>query len=208
IELRVGCLADTVHERFGRLLVHRDHLRQRRRSLGHLAELDPAVQRLLTRLLLRHEHPRELSRGLTLGVRLQVCLRSRVRLEHPHRGRELFLQLGQELLQLEKELPTTMRVLKAYPAAKADLKPHAKCKSARELAWMFVTEQKASEKALDGGIEFGKMPKAPATLTEVVAVYEQSSKAFVDRNRKTPDTELNKTVKFFVAPKQMNFTVL
>src|SRR2546427_3013835 len=59
------------------------------------------------------------------------------------------------------------------------------------------------EQALDGGIEFGKMPKAPATLTEVVAVYEQSSKAFVDRIRKTPDTELNKTVKFFVAPKQM-----
>ncbi len=37
----------------------------------------------------------------------------------------------QFLSQLEKELPTTMRVLKAYPAAKADLKPHAKCKSAR-----------------------------------------------------------------------------
>ncbi len=54
----------------------------------------------------------------------------------------------QFLTQLEKELPTTMRVLKAYPAAKADLKPHAKCKSARELAWMFVTEQKASEQRL------------------------------------------------------------
>ncbi len=109
----------------------------------------------------------------------------------------------QFLGQLEKELPTTMRVLRAYPAAQADLKPHAKCKSARELAWMFVTEQKASEQALDGGIEFGKMPKAPATLPEVVAVYEQSSKAFVDRIRKTPEAELNKTVKFYVAPKQM-----
>ncbi len=109
----------------------------------------------------------------------------------------------QFLTQLEKELSTTMRVLKAYPAAKADLKPHAKCKAAKDLAWMFVTEQKASEQALDGGIEFGKMPKAPTTMNEVVAVYEQSSKAFVDRIRKTPDAELNKTVKFFVAPKQM-----
>ncbi len=72
----------------------------------------------------------------------------------------------QFLTQLEKELPTTMRVLKAYPAAMADLKPHAKCKSARELAWIFVTEQKASEQALDGGIEFGKMPKAPATMND------------------------------------------
>jgi uncharacterized damage-inducible protein DinB len=109
----------------------------------------------------------------------------------------------QFLTQLEKELSTTMRVLKAYPAARADLKPHAKCKAAKDLAWMFVTEQKASEQALDGAIEFGKMAKAPETLPEVIAAYEKSSKAFVDRIRKTPDDELNKTVKFFVAPKQM-----
>ena len=109
----------------------------------------------------------------------------------------------QFLSRLEKELPTTMRVLKAYPAAKADLKPHGKCKSARELAWLFVTEQKASEQALDGGIEFGKMAKAPETLPEVISAYEKSSQSFVERIRKTPDAELNKTVKFFVAPKQM-----
>ena len=104
---------------------------------------------------------------------------------------------------LEKEIPTTLRVLKAYPASKADLKPHGKCKSARELAWMFVTEQKASEQGLDGKVEFGSMPKAPATMPHVIATYEKSSKEFVERIRKTPDAELNKTVKFFVAPKQM-----
>src|SRR5881397_2908925 len=109
----------------------------------------------------------------------------------------------QFLTQLEKELSTTMRVLKAYPAAKSDLKPHAKCKAAKELACMFVTEQKASEQALDGGIEFGKMAPAPGTLPEVIAAYEQSSKGFVDRIKRTPDAELNTTVKFFVAPKQM-----
>src|SRR6266446_9990212 len=104
---------------------------------------------------------------------------------------------------LERELPTTMRVLKAYPAAKSDLKPHAKCKAAKDLAWMFVTEQKASEQALDGGIEFGKMSKAPDTLADVIAAYETSSKGFVERIKRTPDADLNKTVKFFVAPKQM-----
>ena len=104
---------------------------------------------------------------------------------------------------LERELPTTIKVLRAYPAAKADMKPHAKCKSAKDLAWMFVTEQKASEQGLDGAIEFGNMPKAPETLPEVIAAYEKSCKAFVERIRKTPDAEFNKTVKFFVAPKQM-----
>ncbi len=104
---------------------------------------------------------------------------------------------------LEREIPTTLRVLRAFPAAKADLKPHDKCKSARELAWMFVTEQKASEQGLDGEIKFGTMPKAPATMSDVIATYEKSSKAFMERIRKTPDAELNRTVKFFVAPKQM-----
>src|SRR5206468_9756615 len=66
-------------------------------------------------------------------------------------------------------------------------------------AWMFVTEQKASEQALEGGIEFGKMPPAPGTLPEVIAAYERSSQAFVERIKKTPEAELNKTVKFFVA---------
>src|SRR5213080_2720218 len=96
----------------------------------------------------------------------------------------------QFLTQLEKELSTTMRVLRAYPAAKSDLKPHAKCKAAKDLAWMFVTEQKASE-------------QAPDTLADVIATYEKSSKAFVERIKRTPDAELDKTVKFFVAPKQM-----
>ena len=47
------------------------------------------------------------------------------------------------------------------------------------------------------------MPKAPDTLGEVISTYEQSSKAFVERIKKTPEAELDKTVKFFVAPKQM-----
>jgi len=103
----------------------------------------------------------------------------------------------------EREFATTMRVLKAFPPGKADLKPQTKCRSAKDLAWTFVTEQNAGEQALDGAIEFGKMPAAPATLQDVIATYERSHKAFVERVKGTPEAELNKTVKFFVAPKQM-----
>src|ERR1700730_16657063 len=41
----------------------------------------------------------------------------------------------------EQEHQRTMRVLRAYPKAKVELQPHPKCKTARELAWMFVIEQ-------------------------------------------------------------------
>jgi len=104
---------------------------------------------------------------------------------------------------LEREFPTTIKVLKAFPAAKADIKPHAKSKTAKDLAWMFVTEEKASEQALDGAIEFGKMPQAPGSLPEVISTYETAHRAFVEKVRRTPEAELNQTVKFFTAPKQM-----
>jgi uncharacterized damage-inducible protein DinB len=109
----------------------------------------------------------------------------------------------QFLSAVAREFPTTMRVLKAYPAGKGDLKPHAKSKSAHDLAWMFVTEQKACEMALDGALELGKLPKAPATLEEVITTYEKAHSTFVDRLKETSEAELNKTVKFMTGPKQM-----
>ncbi len=104
---------------------------------------------------------------------------------------------------VEREFPTTMKVLKAFPPAKADMKPQAKCRSAKDLAWAFVVEEKAGEQALDGAIDFGKLPAPPATLQDVITTYEQAHKAFIERVKRTPEAELNKTVKFFVAPQQM-----
>jgi uncharacterized damage-inducible protein DinB len=118
-------------------------------------------------------------------------------------GDVIMSEKDQFLSTMAREVPTTMRVLKAYPAGKGDLKPHAKLKSARELAWTFVTEMKASGQALDGALELGKMPPPPATLQDVISTYEQSAAALVERLKRMPDAELNTTVKFFTAPKQM-----
>lgn len=109
----------------------------------------------------------------------------------------------QYLTAVAREFPTTIKVLKAYPAAKADLKPHAKCRSARDLAWNFVMEEKACDMALDGAIEFAKLPSPPATLPEVISGYEKSHAAFVERVKRTPDADLNKTVKFSTGPKKV-----
>jgi len=109
----------------------------------------------------------------------------------------------QFLSTMAREFPTTLKVLKAFPTGKAELKPHSKARSARELAWAFVTEEKACDMALDGALELGKMPKPPATLPEVISTYERAHTAFVERLRKTPEAELNETVKFMTGPKQM-----
>src|SRR5438309_11021457 len=75
-----------------------------------------------------------------------------------------------------RECLTTLKVLKAYPPAKADLKPHERCRSAKELAWTFVFEGIGGERAF---------------------------RLLGDKIRKASDAELNQTIKFFTGPKQM-----
>jgi uncharacterized damage-inducible protein DinB len=115
----------------------------------------------------------------------------------------MMTEKDQFLNTVAREYPVTLKVLKAYPAAKAEFKPHPTSRTARELAWNFVFEEKACDMALDGALELAKLPKAPATMPEVITTYEQAHAALVDRVKRTPEPELNKTVKFMTGPKQM-----
>src|SRR6266511_5442083 len=76
----------------------------------------------------------------------------------------------------EKEVPTTLKLLRAYPAAKADLKPHEKARSAKELAWNFVFEGVGGAQALDGELKFPpkNMPPMPATWDGMVTECDRS----------------------------------
>jgi uncharacterized damage-inducible protein DinB len=107
----------------------------------------------------------------------------------------------------EEEHAKTMRVLRAYPADKAELRPHAMCKTARELAWVFAIEGKLGamvfNNALASGAPSGGPPAAPASWDAVIAAVEQTHKDFGDLVRATPDEKLNETVKFFVGPKTL-----
>jgi uncharacterized damage-inducible protein DinB len=104
----------------------------------------------------------------------------------------------------EREFNTTLRVLKAFPAEKLDLKPHDKSKSARELAWNFPAEEKLLiEGSLTGNFDFANYPKAPATMQEIITAYEKNHREALEKVKKLSDDELNKPVKFMVAPKQM-----
>jgi uncharacterized damage-inducible protein DinB len=101
----------------------------------------------------------------------------------------------------------TMRVLRAYPAEKAELRPHAMCKTARELAWVFTVERGFFTVAFNNGFASGGPPGAPPAPPEswdaVVAAAEKAHKDFGDLVRSTPDEKLNETVKFFVGPKTL-----
>lgn len=108
----------------------------------------------------------------------------------------------------DREHATTMRVLRAYPPDKLDLRPAEKCKTARNLAWIFVQErglaQMVFSNALAKGMPAGEMPKAPESWDALLAAVEKSHEDFGKLVRSTPESELLESVKFFTAPKTMS----
>jgi hypothetical protein len=107
------------------------------------------------------------------------------------------------LSRMEREFPTTLKVLRAYPAAKAALKPTPKANSAHELAHAFVFGAKGSDMTLDGALEFGEIPSRAPTFADEIATYETLQRGVLERLRRTPDAELNQTVKFMTGPGRM-----
>ncbi|MBC7791618.1 MAG: hypothetical protein H7Z74_16855 [Anaerolineae bacterium] len=107
----------------------------------------------------------------------------------------------------EHEHRTTLRVLRAYPEDKLDLRPHAKSKTARELAWLIVKGKELTERALTTGFDWSApaAPAAPppATMGEIAKALEETHLRVVEVLQEVLDEELSQTVKFFVAPKTM-----
>jgi uncharacterized damage-inducible protein DinB len=104
----------------------------------------------------------------------------------------------------EREFQTTLKILKAYPTDKIDLKPSEKSKSAKDLAWTFVGEEGVIiDGVCKGKIDFMNTPKAPATIQEVISTYENSHKSNVDKVKALTEAELNSPIPWMIAPKQM-----
>jgi len=105
----------------------------------------------------------------------------------------------------ERETATTVKVLRAYPGGKETMKPHTTCRTAQELAWTFAFEGVAATQALQGEFKFPptNMPAMPKTWSDTVGEVERVFKKMADTVRKADDSDLNSTIKFYTAPKQM-----
>ena len=108
----------------------------------------------------------------------------------------------------EMEHRTTMRVLRAYPADQAEFRPNERCKTARELAWIFAIEPRLGTMVVvndvfAAGMPSGGPPEAPASWEEVLSGIEQAHKEFAEVIRSMPDEKLDETSKFLTAPKTL-----
>ncbi|HYD03908.1 MAG TPA: DinB family protein [Alphaproteobacteria bacterium] len=108
-------------------------------------------------------------------------------------ARQKFLEIW------DREFQITMKILKAFPENRQDYKPHELSKSAKDLAWVFASEERVVfEGIVDGNIQWEKMTPAPETLKEVIALYEVIHR---DAMEKVRTNEISGTVQFFTAPK-------
>lgn len=101
----------------------------------------------------------------------------------------------------QREFPTTLKVLKAFPANQLDFKPHARSMSAKDLAWLFVQQQIAIQQTLDSTLTMPpKFPSAPAKWDDIVGTYEKSHPGLVEKLQKASEADLLRTTQLLVGP--------
>ncbi len=104
----------------------------------------------------------------------------------------------------DKEFQTTLRVFKAYPPEKLDLRPAEKLRTARELAWVICADEMFVMGAIAGKIDFSqKQPPAPATMKEIISSFENIHKQNMKQIQTMTPEQFKRTLKFPVGPKKM-----
>ena len=94
------------------------------------------------------------------------------------------------------ESNTTRNVLARIPDG-SDYRPDPKSRTAREIAWQIVCEEKMIIDAMERGRAEWAPPSPPATMKEVLEVYEEQRVAMPQRWKALPDARWNGTLDFF-----------
>lgn len=94
------------------------------------------------------------------------------------------------------EAKTTGKVLSRIPEG-SDYRPDPKSRTAREIAWQIVCEEKMIIEALENGKVEWAPPPLPATMKEVVDTYQQQSAEIARRWKSLPADRWDGTLEFF-----------
>lgn len=94
------------------------------------------------------------------------------------------------------ESATTRKVLARIPEG-SDYRPDPKSRTAHEIAWAIVCEEKMIIEALENGKAEWAPPPLPATMKDVLDTYEKQSAEIARRWQALPDARWNGQLDFF-----------
>jgi uncharacterized damage-inducible protein DinB len=94
------------------------------------------------------------------------------------------------------ESKTTVRVLARIPEG-SDYRPDPKSRTAKEIAWQIVCEEKMIIEALESEKAEWAPPPMPATMKEVLEAYEKQSQAMAQRWEALSPARWEGTLEFF-----------
>lgn len=94
------------------------------------------------------------------------------------------------------ESETTRKVLARIPEG-SDYRPDPKSRTAQEIAWQIVCEERMIIEALESGKAEWAPPPAPATMGEVLEAYERQSASMPKRWEELPAERWDGTLDFF-----------
>lgn len=94
-----------------------------------------------------------------------------------------------------KESKTTSKVLSRIPEG-SDYKPDPKSRTAKEIAWQIIAEEKMIIEALETGKVAWAPPPLPATMKEVVDTYNEQSAGMEKRWTGLSDEKWNSNLDF------------
>jgi uncharacterized damage-inducible protein DinB len=95
-----------------------------------------------------------------------------------------------------KESQTTRKVLARIPEG-SDYKPDPRSRTAQEIAWQIVCEEKMLIEALETGTGQWAPPAMPKSMKEVVTAYEQQSADVIRRWSALANEKWNGAIEFF-----------
>ena len=94
------------------------------------------------------------------------------------------------------ESKTTRKVLARIPEG-SNYRPDLKSRTAQEIAWQIVCEEKMIIEALENGKAEWAPPPMPATMKEVVDTYERQSEQIPTRWKSLPADRWDGKLEFF-----------
>jgi uncharacterized damage-inducible protein DinB len=95
-----------------------------------------------------------------------------------------------------KESTTTRKVFARIPEG-SDYRPDPKSRTAREIAWQIICEERMIIEALENGTAEWAPPPLPATMKELVDAYDDQSARIAERWKQLPAARWDGTVEFF-----------